>query len=122
MRSQITTVDTPSTLTPLVTIDEIAAALQYSKITLENWAYGRRPPPQGFPKPVKLAGRLRWRKHEVEAWLNGLPPAEPGKMGYATDSERRRRGAPTCEERAAAAAAGYASVSDFRRAQKQVAA
>lgn len=105
-----------SSLTPLVTLEEIAAALQYSKVTLENWAYGRRQPPVGFPRAIKLAGRLRWRRHEVEAWLNGLPAAEPGRLGYAQDPMRYPRGAPSCEERTAAAAAGYANVSDYRRA------
>lgn len=47
----------------------VAAKLKLKKSTPEGWAYGRKAPPAGFPSPIKVSNRLRWREDEIDAWL-----------------------------------------------------
>lgn len=53
-----------------------------------------------IPRPFKLPSsrRLLWREEDIQAWINQATP-----VGQA----RRRRGAPTKAERAAAKGANY---------------
>jgi hypothetical protein len=47
-------------LSLLLDIDDVAKLIKLSPATVENWAYGRKPAPAGFPAPIKV-GRLRAR-------------------------------------------------------------
>jgi len=80
----------------LLTIEDVAELLSLSKVTIEHWAYRRRPAPNGFPAPLKIARRLRWRESDFDAWISNLSSAQltvPDANLEGTPT-RRRPGRP----------------------------
>ncbi|WP_202627970.1 AlpA family transcriptional regulator [Cellulomonas sp. APG4] len=53
-----------------MTIDDLAAYLNVSVETVRGWRAHRQGPPA-----FKVAGSLRWRLTEVDAWLDGTRQA-----------------------------------------------
>ncbi|CAM6808909.1 AlpA family phage regulatory protein [Enterobacter kobei] len=54
---------------PLMDRKQTAALLGVSPATLDRM---RQNPPQGFPQCVKMGERsIRWRRAEVQAWMEG---------------------------------------------------
>lgn len=58
----------------LLIIKDVAALISFSSATVTNWAYGRKPAPPGFPKPVKIGRNLRYRRSDIEAWVASFRP------------------------------------------------
>ncbi len=50
----------------LLTQSQVAALLQVSSRTLARM---RNDPAMKFPKPVRRARVLRWRRHDIDAWV-----------------------------------------------------
>lgn len=51
-----------------------------ARVALSRAAIYRRVNAGEFPSPVKLGPTsVRWRKSEVDAWINGLPAAFPNR-------------------------------------------
>ena len=48
-------------LSLLLDIDDVAKLIKLSPATIENWAYGRKPAPAGFPAPIKVGRLLRYQ-------------------------------------------------------------
>lgn len=77
----------------------------FAEQTLRHWATNVRPPPPGWPEPVRIGRNVRYRTAEILAWINGgctdipkiIPPAPieskatPVKRGLG----RRRKGVPS---------------------------
>lgn len=70
----------------LLTLIEVATKLKASKYTVENWHYGRRAPPPGFPPPIELGTALRWRSTDIDAFIAGLAYSNFGCI-KPTDSQ-----------------------------------
>ena len=66
------TVAAPSAL---MSASEVARAIGVQRITLERWVRTGR-----FPLPRRLphSRSIRYRRADIEAWLESLPPAEYG--------------------------------------------
>lgn len=82
----------------LLDFDEVARLIVFSPATVANWAYRRKPAPQGFPPPVKVGRILRYRRSDIEGWIARLGMAtlvEPNSP-VNSDSARvkRPRGRP----------------------------
>ena len=60
----------------LLDFEEVARLITFSPATLANWAYRRKPSPQGFPKPVKIGRILRFRRKDIEDWIVSLGVVE----------------------------------------------
>lgn len=60
----------------LLNFDEVARLIVFSPVTVANWAYRRKPAPQGFPHPVKVGRILRYRRSDIEGWIAGLGVTE----------------------------------------------
>lgn len=76
------------TLTPLLTIDELAAWLKLPKGTLYNWVHERRLP---F---VKVGPRVRFDPVEIRRWLETCTHREAGPLPDLAERlarPRRRR-------------------------------
>lgn len=80
----------------LLTIPQAAVAIGMSRVTVTHWAYGRRPTPSRFPKPVHVGRQLRYVAADIDGWIESLrssaaviPPARPS----------RRRGRPRMSTR-----------------------
>ncbi|MEQ1874619.1 MAG: helix-turn-helix domain-containing protein [Ilumatobacteraceae bacterium] len=63
----------------LLTIHEVASLLRMSPAAVRQMRYKLDAPPA-----IKLGGRLRWRRSDVDAWLEHLAEAQ------AAGSETRR--------------------------------
>ncbi len=48
----------------LLTVDEVAGLLRISPSSLYNLRYAREAPPA-----IRVGSRLRWRRADVEAWI-----------------------------------------------------
>ena len=82
----------------------VAEKLKLKKSTPEGWAYGRKTPPAGFPSPIKVSNRLRWREDQIDTWLISqssdgstpapVTPAAPTKRGRG----RPRKAQPTLRQ------------------------
>ena len=75
---------------PLLIIKDLAERLSLSPVTIAHWAYRRKPAPQGFPEPIKIGNRLRWRPEAIDAWLDGLQEVPRPSGAPAVDAARRR--------------------------------
>lgn len=53
----------------LIDADCVSKKIPFAKATILNWAYGRKPPPPGFPAPVKVSNKLVWVEDDLEAWI-----------------------------------------------------
>lgn len=62
---QGTKMNDTDTLEPLLTIDEVSAYMQTPKKTLYTWRSAGR-----GPRCMKFGGNLRYRRSDVDAWLN----------------------------------------------------
>jgi len=60
----------------LLDFEEVARLITFSPATVANWAYRRKPSPQGFPKPVKIGRILRFRRKDIEDWIVSLGVVE----------------------------------------------
>ncbi len=64
------TADTTDKL--LLTASELAAMLGVNRSTIWTWHSGGK-----IPMPVQIGGITRWRKDEIQQWLDaGAPPRE----------------------------------------------
>lgn len=61
----------------LLTADDIATLLRVRITTVYQWSSGVRNPPPGFPAPLHIGKRVRWRADEVRQWLEACRHAEP---------------------------------------------
>lgn len=84
----------------LLNFEEVARLIVFSPATVANWAYRRKPAPQGFPQPIKIGRILRYRRMDIEVWIANLgaiepclPSAGPNSAGSA-HSIKRSRGRP----------------------------
>lgn len=60
--------------TPLLTIDDLAAYLAVSPGTVRGWRRGRT-----GPTAVRVAGSVRWRLADVDAWLDAQRESEDAR-------------------------------------------
>jgi excisionase family DNA binding protein len=60
----------------LITLDELARMMGVSKRTI-----ARRSADGSIPRPVRIGGATRWRRHEVEAWIDAGCPS-PSRWQY----------------------------------------
>jgi len=61
----------------LLTAEEVAERIGFSVQTVLSWAYGRKPAPLGFPRPVKISNRLRWVEADILSYIEALSVKEP---------------------------------------------
>lgn len=82
----------------LLDFDAVARLIVFSPATVANWAYRRKPAPQGFPAPVKVGRILRYRRSDIEGWIARLGMAtlvEPNSdVNSDSASVKRPRGRP----------------------------
>jgi len=52
----------------LLSVDEVAALLDCSERTVWSWAARK----DDFPQPLRRGKWVRWRRRDVERWLEGL--------------------------------------------------
>ena len=84
----------------LLDFDEVARLIVFSPATVANWAYRRKPAPQGFPQPIKVGRILRYRRTDIEGWVASLGVTESGLLSVQTNSAgpvsgiKRSRGRP----------------------------
>jgi excisionase family DNA binding protein len=62
----------PSPVVPpmLLTVDQVAQLLQVSARTVWRMRSGGE-----LPAPIRVLGSVRWRRTEVESWVNARTPA-----------------------------------------------
>lgn len=63
--------DAADTLDRLLTIDAVAEALAVHRASIYRMIQE-----QGFPRPLKIGSRSRWRQSEIKAWLEAQPRME----------------------------------------------
>lgn len=92
------TIPTPPPQLPLLSDFALAAQLTgFSVFTLKHWYARRKTPPDGFPDPLRVGGRvLRYRTADLLAWVNSLGTATAatttaGTAATSTDAPQRRR-------------------------------
>jgi predicted DNA-binding transcriptional regulator AlpA len=79
----------------LLLIQDVADRLALSPVTIAHWAYRRKPAPPGFPAPIKIGSRLRWRPEAIDAWLDSLQKtAQAAEPVLQSTAQPRRRGRP----------------------------
>jgi predicted DNA-binding transcriptional regulator AlpA len=64
----------------LLTIDEFARILKISPATIDNWVYGRKKAPAGFPPAIDLVSNRRWRSSDIQQFIADLPFRKTGKI------------------------------------------
>lgn len=64
----------------LVTIDEFARILKISPATIDNWVYGRKKAPEGFPPAVELVSGRLWRSSDIQQFIADLPFRKTSKI------------------------------------------
>jgi predicted DNA-binding transcriptional regulator AlpA len=88
----------------LLDFEEVARLITFSPATVANWAYRRKPSPQGFPKPVKIGRILRFRRKDIEDWIVSLGVVESRLASAQHNSDeilpvvKRSRGRPRLRE------------------------
>lgn len=103
----------------LLNFEEVARLIVFRQATIENWAYRRSPAPLGFPAPVKVGRLLRYKRSDIEGWIDKLGTSEANTDLVSKARGNRRRGSPTNYERSAAAALGL-SVPAWRARQEDL--
>lgn len=80
----------------LLTIDQAAALVGFAPTTISKWLYGYRPAPAGWPSPVKAGRSVRYRRVDIESWVEGLVGrgASLATRNPPVDALPRRRGRP----------------------------
>jgi len=88
-----------SNLPLLLTIGQAAALVGFAPKTLAKWLYGYRPAPAGWPSPVKAGRSVRYRRVDIESWVDGLGGPSLGVTETIAQaaSPPRRRGRPKKE-------------------------
>lgn len=76
----------------LLKIDEVAAQLGLSPVTIQHWAYGHRSAPANFPAPIRIGRQLRFVDVDVDGWIRGLRGEPSGSTEPV--GQHRRRGRP----------------------------
>ena len=66
---ELTPMPTPDPNDVLLTAGDLCALLRCNRRTLRRWRHIGV-----VPKPIEIAGTLRWRRVEVERWLSGGNP------------------------------------------------
>ncbi|MDR0391460.1 MAG: helix-turn-helix domain-containing protein [Planctomycetaceae bacterium] len=62
----------------LLTFAEVQAIFRLSNTTLRRWLVLARSGESDFPLPItELGHRARWRKSDIDAWLNRPSPQAP---------------------------------------------
>lgn len=56
----------------LLDFADVGRLITFSQATIANWAYRRKPAPQGFPAPIKVGRILRYRRIDIERWIDNL--------------------------------------------------
>lgn len=56
----------------LLTCESVAGILKVSEATIQNWHFGRKNSPAGFPAPFKLGGAVRWRSSDIQKFIEDL--------------------------------------------------
>jgi predicted DNA-binding transcriptional regulator AlpA len=69
--------DTNNDMT-LVDARYVARVLGISVGAVRHWTYGVRPAPTGWPPPVRVGGRVRYRLRDLRAYIDDLPVVQPG--------------------------------------------
>jgi predicted DNA-binding transcriptional regulator AlpA len=88
----------------LLNFEEVARLIGFSPATIENWAYGRKPAPIGFPEPHKIGRLLKYRRADIERWVDGLgAPLNCADSRHSVsdpveNTTRRTRGRPSLRE------------------------
>lgn len=75
----------------LLTADDLAQVLRVSTGVIYHWGLGTKRAPDGFPAPIKLGRLLRWRRADVQAWLEAAPALLPSPLLPPSSSGGRRR-------------------------------
>ena len=99
----------PELLNPRETAELVGISFQQ----INKVIYGQRKAPQGFPAPVKVGGRIKFRRRDLDEWIDSLPPMggqqqpapEPAPEPAPAPAPARPRGRPRKQPRAAGGAA-----------------
>ena len=93
----------------LIDCFKVSEKISFSSSTIMNWAYGRKPAPDGFPSAVKISNRLLWVESDLDEWIDsmrafpkqvsggrGCPTSgvQPDTLKEAAALVKRRRGRP----------------------------
>lgn len=85
----------------LLDISDVAALIGFSPATIENWAYRRKPSPYGFPHPFKIGRLLKYRRRDINSWIDSLGSDQSSISARKISSEvtsdcsrKRARGRP----------------------------
>lgn len=85
----------------LLSITDAAKLISFATATVENWAYGRKTPPPGFPSPIKIGRLLKYRAADLIDWVTQLnahrsPVTRENESRLCEElPPRRRRGRPS---------------------------
>ena len=102
----------------LLNFEEVALLIGFKTATIENWAYRRKPAPQGFPRRVKVGRILRYRRVDIENWVAALGEQEETTSEVSPGHSNKRRGKPSNSEASAAEAMGL-TVPAWRKTIRQ---
>lgn len=75
----------------LLGLPEVAAMINAGLGTVRKWSSGHGQPPAGFPKFLKLGGRVVVRRSDLEAWVESLGEEEKADTDRL---QKRGRGRP----------------------------
>jgi hypothetical protein len=79
-------------LPALLSYQQVALALGFSTNTIRKWLYGQNLAPIGFPEALRIAGSRRYKKADINAWLDsvGRQHQQPTETTNKTSPEVRR--------------------------------
>lgn len=111
----------PKDFPALSDIKTVAAALDLNYHTVRNWTYGTKKSPPAWPKAVRLGRSVRYRREDLEAFVENLQqkPADHHILPDSSLKETKiiespgKRGRPDSEETIIAQAAGL-TVAELR--------
>lgn len=88
----------------LIDCIKVSEKISFSSSTIMNWAYGRKPAPDGFPSAVKISNRLLWVESDLDEWIDSMKAfpkqisggrgVQPETLKEAADLVKRGRGRP----------------------------
>ena len=84
----------PADFPVLANIRTVARALNFSYSTVRKWTYKQSPRPAGWPDTVKVGRSTRYRRMDIEAWINGLGAIEFANATPSVNEIKRGRGRP----------------------------
>lgn len=104
----------------LLDLAEAAGLLGFSYSTIRHWTYERNRTPPGWPAPVRIGRSVRYRRQDLERFIETLNIQGAGPVAPIPKSSQTPtaipRGRATHVEKARATAAGM-TVSEYRRAK-----